>query len=572
MMIVQASLGIAQTQNSTYTLQARIVEEGTNEALPFVTVYNKNKNTGTASNLEGYFKLPNNQLGDTIVVTFLGYKEILFAISESLPEEIILSPNSSLLSEVIVTAESDFLYELVANVRNHKSTKHKTSKTYLFLESLLYNEPVEIIEAYYNGTYSDHGINTLKIKKGRIGLKKVNDRYYISTESSNLFSMHNVFAKSHLFPESPLAINKKELKSNYTLTLNQTFEEDQSIIYVVDIVPKEERNDLFSSTVWIDRNNNRLVKVSLWVKNASVHPFIPIGYNTIQGVDMEINKSYQTIDGEAFINTIDFNYNISYVDQSGIELKATTRAFTKAYDYNTQFKLPLFEFTRHLHEDYRNITVVPYDSAFWNQTTEFRFYDRLAEIEKFITENKIDHSVFHPENKKDSLHSQLQFAYIPWDETRFKMGPAREEVIEKYMRTQTFEIDRYYLNIKLFLDVNFTEDSFLYQLNAILDPVGSYYYFHIANPDLAFMNMYFDLMEIEKNELEIELEELVSPDEKVVERLYQKHLKQFEESRRRLVSETDRGQNMVSMEKWNNYILQALDVNNLAAFDLINTE
>ena len=559
-------------QAQTYVLQARIVEEGSGTPLPFVTIFNKTQFNGTASNPDGFFVLPNNQLGDTIVVAFLGYQEKLLVVTAVMSDVITLSRQSAILGEIVVTAESDYLYDLVLQVRNQKRTKTKTSKTYFFLETLLYNEPIEIIEAYYNGAYSDHGIDILKIKKGRIGLKPINGRYYRSTESSSLFSLHDVYAKSYLFPESPLAMKIKELKKNYILSLNYTFNADQSEVYVIDIVPRNERKDLFGSTVWIDRTNHRLVKVSLRIKNASLHPFIPIGLNTIEQVDMEINKTYETIHGEQFINTIDFNYNIAYVDTIGNKVKATTRAFTKAYDYQNQFRLPWFEFTPHLHEDYRNMTMVPYDSMFWQRTTEFRFYDRLSEIEDFIAEHKIENQVIHRKTRKDSMHAQLQFAYIPWDTIRFTMRQAGEEVIANSMRTRPFDVDRYHLNIKLYMDINVVKDTFLAQLYSVLDPVNSFYHFLITDENLAFMNMWFDLMEIEKRAFVTELSALHQPNEDIVERLYQKHLRQFEESRKQLVADVNRGDHWINMSKWNDYIQQALGVNNLKWFHLQEPE
>ena len=209
-----------------------------------------------------------------------------------------------------------------------------------------------------------------------------------------------------------------------------------------------------------------------------------------------ITKSFDTIEGEQFVNTIDFNYNIFYVDKRGNELKATTKAFTKAYNYDQQFILPYFNFTKHYHEDYRNMTLAPYDSVFWNGTTEFRFYDRLQEIENFIQANKIQTSIMNPKSKKDSMYAQLQFPYISWNENRFKMGQSPPDVIVKSINTNRFEIDRYRLNVKLYLDINHVRDSLTYQLRTILDPVGSYYHFPISDFDLAFMNIYFDLMEI----------------------------------------------------------------------------
>ena len=129
-----------------------------------------------------------------------------------MPKRISLSPLSTLLDEVVVIADSDYLYDIVTKLRKNKRTKRKTSKTYFFLETLLYDERIEIIESYYNGEYSNLGIDELNIKKGRIGLKPVKDRYFRSTESSKLFSMHDLFTKSKLFPDNPLSIKKKDLK------------------------------------------------------------------------------------------------------------------------------------------------------------------------------------------------------------------------------------------------------------------------------------------------------------------------------------------------------------------------
>ena len=263
---------------------------------------------------------------------------------------------------------------------------------------------------------------------------------------------------------------------------------------------------------------------------------------------------------------------MSYSDKWGNKVKATTKAFTKAYDYKNEFKLPNFEFTRHFHEDYRNITVAPYDSVFWNRTSEFRFYDRIQEIENFILENKIENSIMNPESKRDSLLSQLQFPYILWNRNRFKMTQAPASVIEKSKSTRAFEIDRFNFSVKLYLDVNIVHDSIIYQVCSILDPAASYYHFYMTDSDRAFMNMYFDLMEIQKRKFVIESSLFQNLSEELIEELYQKHLKEFDENCKLFIDETDRGKNLKKMEEWNNYILESLNINNLKQFNINRKE
>ncbi|MFT6849358.1 MAG: hypothetical protein ACJATA_000153 [Sphingobacteriales bacterium] len=565
---IQIVLSYSQDNIQPITIKASVLAEDTKNILPFANIFNKNISIGTASNLEGYFELPNNRIGDTILITYLGYEDKLLVVSPNMPKKIGLSSLPSLLGEVVVIADSDYLYDIILKIRKNKGSKTKTSKTYFFLETLLYDEPIEVIESYYNGEYSNLGIDHLSIKKGRIGLKPINNRYFRSTESSRLFSLHNLFAKSKLFPDNPLSLKKKDLKRDYSLKISNSFTENLSKIMVIDFIPKNNKNELFNGSIWIDQKANRLIKIILNIQNSSIHPFVPIGFNTIHVVDMEITKSYETIDDQQYINSIDFNYNVFYSDNWGNEVKAVTRAFTKAYNYENKFNLPNFEFTRHLHGDYRNITVVPYDSVFWNLTSEFRFYDRVQEIERFIMKYKIDNRFIHPENKSDSNLSQLQFPYFLWSKNRFYMRQAPASVIEKSKNTKAFEIDRFHLSVKLYLDVNIVQDSIIYQVYSILDPVSSYFHFYINDSDRAFMNMYFDLVEIQKDKLVLELDMTQNLSVELIEEIYQKHLKNFDEASKLFVNETGRGRNLKGMEKWNNYIFDSLEINSLRQFNI----
>ena len=286
---------------------------------------------------------------------------------------------------------------------------------------------------------------------------------------------------------------------------------------------------------------------------------------------MEMTKSFQEINNSPFISSIDYNYNVVYRDTSGNELEATTRAYLNAFDYNTTFNLPNFEFTRHLHKDYRNITAGGYDAIFWNGTTEFRFFERMDEVENFIKENYIDDNLLFPKRKSGNKQ-QLEFPYIMWNEKRFEMAQVSDEIIENSKRTRAFESDRYNLNLKLYCDVNDIQDSMIYRLATILDPVGSYYHFQITDLDRAFMNIYFDLMEIQKRKFETELSKMQHPSIELVNNLYKKHINEFKVNSKLFVSETNKGRNWDKMEKWNTFILKTLSIDNLKMLNLSSSK
>ncbi|MEO0723263.1 MAG: carboxypeptidase-like regulatory domain-containing protein [Bacteroidota bacterium] len=186
-------------QVESLDLRAYVYAENDQSPLPYANVYNVQQGTGTPTNLAGYFELPQNQIGDTIIISYVGYQDYVLVLNLPLPKAIYLSPNSALLDEVVVTAESDWLYDMLTRVRKNRRTETRNAKTYFYLETDLGDDQVEVIEAYYNGRYENFGTKSLAFKKGRIGLRPTYDRYYSSTSSSRVFTMHDLFSESLTF-------------------------------------------------------------------------------------------------------------------------------------------------------------------------------------------------------------------------------------------------------------------------------------------------------------------------------------------------------------------------------------
>ena len=78
--------------------------------------------------------MPNNEIGDTIVVSYLGYEDKIFVISNEIIVAIKLTPSVGILKEVVVTAESDYLYEMIAKLRKNFSKKYCSINVFYGLE------------------------------------------------------------------------------------------------------------------------------------------------------------------------------------------------------------------------------------------------------------------------------------------------------------------------------------------------------------------------------------------------------------------------------------------------------
>ncbi|MCB0692156.1 MAG: carboxypeptidase-like regulatory domain-containing protein [Saprospiraceae bacterium] len=563
----------SQSELEGIKLEGKVENKFSKEALSFAYIYNNRSGVGTASNSEGYFNLPKNLLGDTIIVSYLGYDDAIIIASRNSKLTVQLTPISTELNEIVVEAKSNYLYDIISRLNKKINSSSRDSKTYYLLESQISETPIEIIEAYYNGHYNNYGLTELNLKKGRIGVKSKNNHYFVSTESSQVFIMHDIFSKNVHFPDNPLCLNKKELKNQYKLQLEYNYKKDGSEVYVISFEPKTTTSTLFRGVMHVDISSYKVLKIKLNVKNTQNHPFVTIKKhnNTILYVDMDIEKTFKIIDNELFIDDINFDYKIIFQGKNNNLENVSTTAYIKAYDYNRRFVLPYFEYSTQYYgyADYRDINATPYDSCFWDEISEFRRYDQTEKIDSFMNSSYHFNEKINQVNNNIILGS-LEYPYILWDEKRISISESDLLEIEKSKRINPFEIDRLNLNIKLYFDTHYFNDSLHFEVYAIIDPVDSYYLFHISDSDLALINMYFDLMQIQKLQLSEQLIKLKNPDMKTMQTLYENHIQEFKIKSQSLIKETSRGRNVVAMKKWNSHINDYLGIDNLRIFNLEN--
>ncbi len=105
LLICWCTTGFAQAQNQV--LQGRIVDEKTNEPLPFASVYYNNSTTGSQSDVNGYFSLPFLGLNVELVVSYVGYETLKYPISQPFDDRTLLiklSPIVKTIKEFAISA------------------------------------------------------------------------------------------------------------------------------------------------------------------------------------------------------------------------------------------------------------------------------------------------------------------------------------------------------------------------------------------------------------------------------------------------------------------------------------
>lgn len=100
----------AKQSERFYYLKGIVREEKEGRTVPYASIYMKSKKYGTAADREGEFELrvSSNDLRDTVVISFLGYKRQFWTVSELLKTsmaEIILKENTFVISTVDIKAK-----------------------------------------------------------------------------------------------------------------------------------------------------------------------------------------------------------------------------------------------------------------------------------------------------------------------------------------------------------------------------------------------------------------------------------------------------------------------------------
>lgn len=582
-MVACFTVVLCQTNTKNLIIGSNIFDSQTKKPIIYATVYNLHSSYGTVSNLRGQFKLQKNQIGDSIQISHLGYKDTIIIVKKQFPETISLRQNSIKLDEITVLADDEYLYDLLKSIRNNYFRRNiitgdgisETAKTYYLLESFHKNDRIELTEAFFNGYYGDYDLKDLKIKKGRTGVKPVGSIFYISSETSQAFYKHELFIESNIFPINPLQLSKNKLKKLYNLSLTNIYLQNDKKIYEIEFTPKSENTKAFAGKIWINTDEKTVRKIKLACEKAEKHPFLPYGNITkIENVSMTITKTFFELNKRTLINTINFDYTLDCLYTTGEKLQYQTVAFIKAYDYMNQFNLPIFEFSKTLHQDFRDVTAIPIDNEFWKNVKAFAINTESSEKFDFIEQFRIENTV--PTLSLLTAKSHLyNFVYRHWRPERLKMRDLKldnsnKEKVKSETRNAGVQerLFAYEINVKLYLDYYVRNNTINYVLNSVIDPYQTYFNEELNDYSKAYINMYFDLLEIQKRKLEKELTSKKTEKKEEIEELYKNHMYQYNQTIGKFRNGVKRGTVKSEMYKWNEIIEKELGVNNIKNFGL----
>lgn len=551
-----------------FSIEGKLVNES-NEPVPFAHIRNFSTHKGTISNAEGYFRINAASINDTILITFIGFKDYWVKLeSDKFFYPITLKKNIELLGELTVTPDEDnYLYDLIkACKKTIKYTPYR-SKAYYELKSYINDEQIELVEEYCNAEIKGFLLKEIYLKAGRLALKQYDDRFFASLESSRALLMLDIINQSDRFPTNPLELTPAKLKKQFYLNLDRKYTKDSSTIYVVDYQPKDTTGDFFDGKLWIDVTNSVFLKMTLNSEDAQSHPFFPIFSNDkIQRVDLQITETFKNIKQESIFNHMDFIYTTFYESRDGKESEIKTKAILYAYDNKDLFFLPIFKYNKYAFGDYSKINALPYNNFFWEYNDEYRVNDSLNSNNRFYNDSlTITNQDFY--KSPNALKSNFyRHPYMTWTLHR-KIFRKTMPGNFNHKIPHRDNSEHYDLVTKVFLDVNHYSDSTNVMTATVFDFYESYYYYPLYRNrnSHCFLNMYLDYCEIQRRELDKRLT-IGNYSQKQIWSIYHDFEKKYNWNTFQFIEDVDHGTNETAMKIYNDTIIEHLGIDNLQIF------
>jgi hypothetical protein len=561
-------------------IQGRIVTDRSGEPVPFANIFNLVTRRGTISNVDGYFRIGVSGRNDSIRISYIGFREqVIRPSARPVPVIIRLEESVAALEEVTIRPDDNSrLYEWIAQCRRESGayTRTDASKAYFELKTFQEKQQIELVEGYFNLESTGYELESMKLKAGRLALQPINDHYFISIESSRTLLLLSLMGPNARFPTGPMELSKARLRRNFYLSADRSYvNQEADSVEVLNYTPKDTTGEYFSGKIWLNRSKRYVEKITMNCRHASRHPFLPLfKADSVTGVNLLITKSFRYDHGQPVFHHIDFTYSTVYKSRAGQDNERAssveTRAVLYAYDPGAPFLLPRFTFHREEIGDYRQIQAMPYNEFFWKNNDEYRVTDSLNSSDAFFHDPKSVTSltVFEP-------NSQIGRGLLEHPFTRWTPGRIRFRDLSANVRpdpaTGTVPAGRYNLSVKIFADINSYRGTTHVLTATLFDPFESFYYLPLTNQAQCFINLYFDLCEMERRELE--------------KRLYQgdglqtTFMKICRESQasldKRLIDfqkEVELGSNPVAMAKYNAIVRGALGIDNLNLFKPFESE
>jgi hypothetical protein len=475
------------------------------------------------------------------------------------------------VTEVVVNnGNQAALAQLLLRAIEVESPKSDSVQAYFEVRSFLDDQQIELVEAYFHLKQGAFGPIQSTLKTGRFALFPYENRYFASHATANALLQFNLSQPNPLFPYSPFNVGRRPQKFFRFLLADSVLTSNSDTLLEIKFFPKKVDGTSFSGTAWIDPKTQELAQVFLNCQHCAQQPFVALFVaDSLQQIDFQVQIAFGSKKDGAPLTHLKAFYDITYLSRVRKDNSHLAHyhgeASIQVYKDQINTTAPHFEFLPGV-DVYRKIMAFPYAAEFWlhnpapfpaeNQALRNQvFYQKATISNQLIAERSIRHNrIFeHP--------------FIPWSTQRVLL---REELPENIGQSNKHMADispLYQLEVQLFYDLLETKDSLVLLSSCVIDPYQTYYKLSVDPTVNCFINMYFDLCEIERRKFESACRKGVLNLQQI-NAIYIDTKQGLDEVLNEFLAQVDRGQNRKAMLKWNEVIKAELGIDNVALFAL----
>lgn len=539
------------------TVIARVVDADTRTPLPYATVLLKGTSQGTITNKEGWFSLPLQGTRDSLRFSFVGYRTLVLPFVTAMDgQDIRMQRAVHQLGEAVIRPGEDLYARVVAASNWLRRAPEVKTKLFFGLETHSDEQPVEVLNAYFNATFKSAMMRGITFKQGSIGIAPKDGRHFINYNTAGAFALMDIHAPGKRFPLSPFAFaDARRMREYYAVELISSGKGQEGVDHL-RATPRSNATGSFSLDLWLVAGRTEVRAFELECSACPRQPFIPLfDHGRIDSVDMRYKQTWTT-DERPFPEVTELEYHVIYTGP-GFTERFRTHAIMHAFDRGQHFLPSLFPWKNGL-EEYPMIAWMPLDSAFWKRMnppipTERQARDRAFVLAHDVTRNTWFDSLRHH-------YDHLRPNYLAWSADRpidmyhLRGGPViRPNDARKPPPVR--------LRAHIYLDLDTTGGELHHRSIAVFD-AGSSWYWHtpLYAEDQALVNLVFDLSEMERRAMEERLKQPGMTLEKA-QRIHAEHTQRMRDAQEKAWSMLN--VNFFSMLGLNQQVRHALGVDRL---------
>lgn len=562
-----------------------LLDESTNEPLPFATIYLFPTKKYTITNEDGLFEIKHTLEIDSIQINYIGYKTkfITFSYLKN-NKKIFLTPKAFELAEVIINSKNDknYIFKLLSRVieKYRKNEKITESKSYYSLTSSYDNRPLEHVEVFYNSKQNlSHGVIDLNVKSGRFGQNKFFSFY--SLNNTDILKDFNLFRnQNQLLPSYPGNMSYSSIKRNYNLKVEAcNYCSDSELL--VSFETKKTDNQLFYGKILFNKDKLVIKKIELTGVNPKISGLTSIVENEkILFKEINLNIHFNPLDLSK-IQYFEFKFNTQYYKDFYSNL-IESNGFLYFYDYDSTFIAPYFTEEINFNNDYDNLIILQSTNKFWELNNPFpkniqekisleylKKFGYLVNYDNMIPKSYID--LIKPSVIEWKSSERLSWADINQTNTKETNNTLKQDLIsggkikvsKKTYNEFDFNTRKTNLNFSYVLDVFINENNEnQFIIKTLFDKKSSVFNFSRTQNKLVYINLIFDIYEYFKQDINNQITSKTSFEE--VKILCDNQFKEAKKVIKKLDDDTNLGNNYQNLIKWNNTVKTKLNIDNFA--------